>query len=194
MSSQGIETSLSPNDFQELKGVIKEFLSKYRYLYEFRVQKLVFYAEVYTIDNYERRLTDASWKPYIYGSFSEDVRVAVRELDVPTQTVYRNGDETIKYLNKGLSGQHLENEAKRAILDRVHQRTRNQSTKDLAQFSKNHWLFEHTDYESVMSFEKYLDHIQDIDEGDRGLFDPDHPEIRNDRLVQVNNEASSTQE
>jgi len=194
MSSQGIETSLSPNDFQELKGVIKEFLSKYRYLYEFRVQKLVFYAEVYTIDNYERRLTDASWKPYIYGSFSEDVRVAVRELDVPTQTVYRNGDETIKYLNKGLSGQHLENVAKREILDRVHQRTRNQSTEDLAQFSKNHWLFEHTDYESVMSFTKYLHYIRDLDEEDRSLFDSKHPEVRDERLVQINNETSSTED
>lgn len=192
MSFQGIETSLSPDDFRELKGVIKEFLSKYRYLYEFRVQKLVFYAEVYAIDNYERRITDASWKPYIYGSFSEDVRAGLRELDVPTQTIYRNGDETIKYLNKGLSGPKLENCAKLEIIDRVHQRTRNQSTEDLAQFSKNHWLFEHTDYESVMPFKYYLTHIRDLDEEDRSLFEQEHPDISNEELVQINNETSST--
>ena len=120
------------------------------------------------------------------------MRAGLRELDVPTQTVYRNGDETIKYLNKSLSGPHLENNAKLEILDRVHQRTRNQSTEELAQFSKNHWLFEHTNYESIMSFEKYLNYIQDLDEEDRSLFDPEHPEIRHEGLVQINDEMPST--
>lgn len=175
-------------DFDEIQQVIKEFLSKYRYLYEIRIQKLVYYGELYCLENYDRRLTDAEFKPYMYGSFSETVRQALHDLDIPTEEARRNGNKTVKYLSYGVDGGELE-PAKKKIISRVHQLTKNESTESLAKMSKESWLYQNEEFDEPMDFERFLK------EGKSGeFFDPESPELdeeEKDQLEDVGNRATA---
>lgn len=155
-------------DLGRIKAVVREFLSKYQYLYEKRIQKLVFYGEIYCLINFGSRLTNAEFKPYMYGSFSEDIREALEELDnegVPTEEVLINGKWVTKYLGEEVDGGNL-SAPLAAIVDAVHQQTRSQSTEELAQFSKQNWLFEETQYGESMDFDEFAERLDDqIDTG-----------------------------
>lgn len=188
----GMSNEPHRTDFEALKEVIKEFLSKYRYLYEIRVQKLVYYGELYCLENYGRRLTSAEFKPYMYGSFSEDVRKALRELDLPTERTYKNGSETVKYLSYGVSSGEISDE-KAEIISRIHQLTKNKSTDELAQMSKDSWLYENEEFDEPMNFERYKEEFDLPREEGEGLYDEDAPgetsrrEEYSDELVSVGN-------
>jgi len=67
-------------DFGELKEILKEMLHQLDFAYNYRLQKLVFYGDVWCLQNFGKRLTDASFKPYNYGSYSDDVAAALDEL------------------------------------------------------------------------------------------------------------------
>lgn len=172
-------------DFEELKEVITEFLSKYRYLYEIRVQKLVYYGELYCLDNYGCRLTNAEFRPYMYGSFSKNVRKALRELDLPTEKTYKNGSETVKYLSYGVSGGTL-SDKKREVISRIHQRTKNKSTEELAEMSKESWLYENEEFDEPMNFKRYDEEFDLPRESGEGLYDEDAP----GRSFEVDNYAT----
>jgi uncharacterized phage-associated protein len=162
----GITASEAGLDHWRLKEFVKEFIGKYQYLYEKRIQKLVFYGEIYCLINFERRLTEATFVPYMYGSFSEDIRKALEDLEaeneVPTKTDLVRGKEVTKYIGD-VSGGNLDNRAK-AVVDRIHKKTRNQSTEELAQCSKQNWLFEETDYGESMNFAKFLKELEQCSE------------------------------
>jgi len=168
--------TISEEDFEELQEVIREFLGKYRYLYEFRVQKLVYFADLYALDNYEKRLTDAEWKPYYYGSYSETVSKALEALDVESKTVTRRNRETTKYIGHYVSGGDLPS-GKKAIIDRVHRQYKSVSTEELGTKSKETWLYEEGTDGEPMDFDGYLDYIRSIPEKQRGEYDPNAPGI-----------------
>ncbi|WP_280535450.1 type II toxin-antitoxin system antitoxin SocA domain-containing protein [Halopenitus sp. POP-27] len=149
-----IEYNLSEEDVHELKEVIREFLSKYKYLFEIRIQKLVYYTELYSIENYGVRITKANFKPYFYGSFSDTVRRILEEMNLPVKTVRRHGNKTKRYMNYGVSSDDISIE-KRQIIAKVHQITKNRETDDLAQLSKDTWLFKKLDEGNTMSFAEY---------------------------------------
>jgi uncharacterized protein YwgA len=159
-------TQSKTKDLERIKVVVREFLSKYQYLYEKRIQKLVFYGEIYCLINFGSRLTNANFKPYMYGSFSEDIREALAELDnegVQTEEVLINGKWVTKYIGEEVDGGNLPAPLA-AIVDAVHQQTRSQSTEELAKFSKQNWLFEQTDYGDLMDFDEFAEKLDnDID-------------------------------
>lgn len=169
-------------DFNELKEVIKEFLSKYRYLYEMRIQKLVYFAELYSMDNYEKRLTNATWKPYMFGSFSEDVRNALEDLDVDSEVVRRNGSRTRKYFGYNVSAGSL-SDGKKAIIQRVHEKTKNKGTEEMGKESKETWLYQEEEFDQPMDFGKYLQHIRSVSKSERRYYDPDAPDIQDIRSL-----------
>lgn len=185
------------SDIAEIQEIIKEFLSKYRYLHEFRIQKLMYFAELYTIDNYEKRLSDATWKPYMYGSFSEDVRTAVERLEdsneIDTEIVRRDGGRTTKYLGHGISGGSIST-AKKRIVARVHQRFKSKSNDELGDESKTSWLYENQEFNSKMDFSEYLEQVQSMPEQERPYYDPNSPDLREkelEELAPVGNGSSS---
>lgn len=154
-------TQSKTKDLERIKAVVREFLSKYQYLYEKRIQKLVFYGEIYCLINFGSRLTNANFKPYMYGSFSEDIREALAELDdegVQTEEVLINGKWVTKYIGEEVDGGNL-SAPLAAIVDAVHQQTRSQSTEELAQFSKQNWLFEQTEYGDPMDFDEFAEKL-----------------------------------
>ena len=167
-------------DITEIKEIVKEFLSNYRYLHEFRIQKLMYFAELYTIDNYEQRLSDATWKPYMYGSFSEDVRTAVQRLEegneVDTETVRRDGSKTTKYIGYGISGGDI-SKAKKLIVNRVHQQFKSKSNDELGDESKESWLYQDQKFDTPMDFGKYLSYIRSVPKQERPYYDSDSPSL-----------------
>ncbi len=73
------ETLPQPNQTLEVdseiddKEVVKGFLERYRYLHEYRIQKLVYLAEVVSVYERGRRLTELEFKPYMYGAYADDL-------------------------------------------------------------------------------------------------------------------------
>lgn len=164
-------------DVDEVREVLKEFLSKYKYLYEIRLQKLVYEAELYTLANYDARLTTAEFKPYMYGTFSETVREALNSMDVEKEVVTRDGEKTKKYLSYGVSGGDL-SDLKKDIIRSVHARTKRTSTSDLASASKNSWLYKNQQFGEPMDFHEYWESVlKVVDEEDRERYDPNAPEL-----------------
>lgn len=152
------ERGLSTEDFQELKEVIMEFLSHYDYLHEYRLQKLVFYGELFCLQKYARRLTDASFIPHHYGCFSDDVRQALEELeDVERELEFRDGHETHKYLHYDPGGDL--HPGKKELIKDIHEETKTLSNEQLAQVSKQSWLFRNTPKEEPMDFDFYRDQV-----------------------------------
>lgn len=145
-----------------LENVILEFLGKSHYdeLYETRIQKLIFYSEVYCIVHYRRRLTEAEYKPYMFGAFSPDVRFALNHMEnIQRKRMIRHGKRTEAYSTEE-SPDELERPIQ-DIIDQVHEHTKNKSTPDLAQFSKESYLFKETDYDTPMKFAEFANALDD---------------------------------
>jgi len=167
----------SQPDVDEVREVLKEFLSKYKYLYEIRLQKLVYEAELYTLANYDARLTTAEFKPYIYGTFSETVRKALNSMDVEKEVVTRDGEKTKKYLSYGVSGGNL-SDLKKDIISSVHTRTKRTSTSELASDSKDSWLYQNQEFGEPMNFYEYWkSELKRVETEERDRYDPNAPEL-----------------
>lgn len=141
-----------------IADVIRGFLDNYDHLYEFRLQKLVYVAElVHWLDEGDR-LTDADFKPYMYGSYSEAVGKTLQSLEeeIPHETSRKYGNITTKYKNPG-SDSSASAGGHQQLLEAVADATRDAETADLEDWSKQSWLYRNTEYDSEMDFE-------DIDE------------------------------
>lgn len=147
------QTDLTEEEMKRIQLVIKDFLvqSNHRELFETRIQKLIFYSEVYCVFHYDRRLTHAEYRPYMYGAFSPDVRIAIESLEgVKRRKTVIHGERTTGYSIKNHTGSV--NDDVREIIERVCDHVKNESTENLAQFSKDSWLFENTEYDHPMNF------------------------------------------
>lgn len=148
-------------DFDELKQILKEILHQLDFAYEYRLQKLVFYGDIWCLQNFGRRLTDASFKPYNYGSYSDDVTDALDELadegEISYEEVTKSDGPTRQYLSHPEGGRL--SSAKREILKRILDETGGLSTEQLAQFSKQTWLFDNTEQGEPMDFEFYAENV-----------------------------------
>jgi uncharacterized protein YwgA len=148
-------------DFEELKEVIKEILRQLNFAYNYRLQKLVFYGDIWCLQNYGKRLTDASFKPYNYGSYSEDVADALDGLakdgEIEYEKTMKPDGPTRKYQNHPEGGKL--SSAKKEIIKQILDETAGLSTEELAQFSKQTWLFNNTEEGEPMDFEFYAENV-----------------------------------
>lgn len=162
------QTNSSEEVIERIQSVIKEFLvhSDHSELFETRIQKLIFYTEVYCILHYRRRLTHAEYRPYMYGAFSRDVRTALNSLDgVKRRRTVVHGNRTTGYSLSDYTSSL--NEDIQNIVEQVCDHVGEESTEDLAQFSKSSWLFENTEYDHPMDFPEFanaLDEHHDVEE------------------------------
>jgi uncharacterized phage-associated protein len=148
-------------DFRELKEIIKEILHQLDYAYNYRLQKLVFYGDIWCLQNFGKRLTDASFKPYNYGSYSDDVLDALDELveegEIEYQRVMKSDGPTRKYLSHPDGGEL--SSAKKEIIKQILDETARLSSEELEQFSKQTWLFKNTEEGEPMNFEFYVENV-----------------------------------
>jgi uncharacterized phage-associated protein len=167
-------------DREELEEVIKAFLNKYTGpdagLSEFRIHKHVFFGEIYSLHEYGYRLTDASFKPYFHGSYSEDINEILDEMEGVTQFESRYADEA-QY--RATEEAKLSSE-KLAIVDEVHEQVKHLSSEALGQFTKGTWLYENNEFDTQMDFEEYKDEVlmspvewRDIEIGERNPVEED---------------------
>lgn len=145
---------LDEEDMDELKEIIIEFLSKYEALYERRIQKLIFFAEVYTAQQTGQRLTDAKFAPYDYGPYSKAVLHALEEL-ADEGRVYQisNGQYKTDLENGDISPK------KTYLIDRIHSETKRMSSEELIDRAKDTWLWENFEYAEEMDFAEYIDEV-----------------------------------
>lgn len=146
--------TLNDEDMEELKQVVLEFLSKYEALYEKRIQKLVFYGEVYSAQETGQRLTDATFVPYDYGPYSAAVTRAIGELE-ESGTVSQT---SIGQYRTDLDGVEL-SPKKRYLIDQVHERTKRMSTDEIVERVKESWLWKNFEYAEEMDFATYIDEV-----------------------------------
>ncbi|MFC4405423.1 type II toxin-antitoxin system antitoxin SocA domain-containing protein [Haloarchaeobius iranensis] len=150
------QTGLSEEELDRVKLVIKEFLvqSQRDELFETRIQKLIFYGEVYCVVHYSRRMTKAEYRPYMYGAFSRDVRYALNVMDDITEKnrIVNNNRTTAYSLD---SKDNFVSDGLQRIISAICDKVNRESTEELAQFSKDSWLFEETEYDQPMDFEEF---------------------------------------
>lgn len=141
--------------------VVREFLYQGDGLFPVKVQKLVFYADVYCTEKYGARLSTADFKPFMYGAYSEEIREALNKLkerpEIATKPGMRNGQVELKYYSSTAS--ELSNKLQN-IVSEVLERTADWNVDDLTKFSKKNWLFAETDYDEVIEFGVYREALE----------------------------------
>lgn len=156
-TSEGAKTEPESSDM--LRLLIKGLLKNHKFLHEYRLQKLVYLAELLYLEREGgKSLTDADYKPYRYGAYSEDVKEAVSELasDSKVQAEYsrKYGNDTWSYKPNGLDPD-LPEEVEE-LVDVVMNLSRHKSSDELAKWSKSTYLFNETDYDEQMSLSEYV--------------------------------------
>jgi len=157
MSTEG---AASESDSQEgevaLQDLIMGFLSTHRFLHQFRLQKLIYLAELMYFEKHNKRLSDSEYRPYMYGAYSDDVDEALSELKshpgIKTETSHRYDGKKTSY------SADLEPDLPddvHALIQAVTNVTRKMSSEDLAEWSKSTYLFEETDFNDEMKFKEY---------------------------------------
>lgn len=174
MSQGASSVDSEVNRVDGLKEIIKGFLEKYRYLHEYRLQKLIYIAELVSLLEQDERLTSLRYKPYMYGSYADNLPDALEDLqsEIDTKTDLHHGEVTTAYLGKGVKAD-LTSETQ-DIIDRVHQVTASKSNDELGEWSKETFLYQSTEYGKPMRFHRIL---QQSNEKIRAELENEFPEL-----------------
>ena len=164
MAAEDSITEIESDPEIQLKQLIKGFLSKHDFLHEYRLQKLIYLAELFWLEDNESRLTDANFKPYMFGSYSEDISVMLEELqgEVRTTVDMRHGKLTTAYHGDNIDMPDDVAE----IVEEVCSMAGDKSNEDLATWSKNTHLYQETNYGDLMNFQDYLERYKETEESD----------------------------
>lgn len=177
--------SQSSPDMKGIKELVKAFLTKYKYLYEVRLQKLVYTTELYTLANYGTRLTTVDFHPYMYGAYSHAIHEAIESVAVEKDIVVRDSVKTPKYLSYGVEQATLTPEAK-AVIQSVHTRTKSTPTSELIADTKDTWLYNHHDTGETMDFEAYRENkLNGTDKDTCKQYDQTAPDIPPEALTSI---------
>lgn len=171
-SSPDHSVDLDEDDWEELKEILVEFLSKYDALYEKRVQKLIFYCEIKTAIKTGQRLTDAAFMPYDYGPYSRTVTAALEELHEEGRISIRDNGQYATALDGGSLSPK-----KKYLIERFHEETKRMSTDELVDRAKDTWLWKYFEYAEEMDFATYIDDVIMSPEVRHCLEDPDRDPV-----------------
>lgn len=159
MSSQESQESA----LADLDDVIRGFLSRNNYLHEFRLQKLIYLAELLAVQKEGSRLTDAEYKPYMYGAYSEDLadKLSDMEPDVSTKATTHHGKLVTAFVDPDKSPEL--DDTVEAIIDKVHEKIKDTriSNDEFGEWSKESWLYQNTPFDHKMNFLRYQDEASD---------------------------------
>lgn len=139
------------------KPLLAFFINQYDRAIGFRLQKLAFYAEAVYHQEQGDRLTNVEWRPYMYGMYAEDISNALQDFQDSSEA------ETTKTLYKGkCTVAHLSPPAEHTIADEhhefltgIHEETKSIDTGELMQWTKEHPLYQRTEYAEVVDFDRH---------------------------------------
>lgn len=145
-------------DLDDTEQVIKEFLFKKDPIFSVKLQKLCYYADLYCVERWGKRLLNVEYKAYMYGAYSEEIhdvlhRVSEEDPAIFTVPAKRRGKLTKKFGSEE-KGESLP-PAKRIIIDWACTETEGMDTDDLTKFSKKNAAYERTPTGDVIDFEAY---------------------------------------
>lgn len=165
-------TAMSEQESQEETEVDTEellvgFLSNYDFLHEYRLQKLAYAAELLHAEESDdnETLVGAEFKPYMYGSYSETVAEALDGIDTREDVVVRpdfhhgKRTEAYRFTDEG-DTDDLPDDAEK-IVDQLHGATKSMTNEELAEWSKESWLYRETDYDEPMDFTEYAEKVEE---------------------------------
>jgi hypothetical protein len=147
-----------PAGSAEIEDVIKEILNAHSYIHEKRIQKLLFLADLYSIQTRGKRLIDADFKPYYYGVFSDKVSLALQTLsNVKTAfTEAPDGSEVLTFLRPEKPFRTGMSAGDRKLIKLVLYVYRNQPTEMLADIGKHSLLWQSAEHGQPFDYAKYL--------------------------------------
>lgn len=142
----------------DLEDLIKEILNRHSFLHEKRIQKLIFLADLHSIQTRGRRLVNADFKPYFHGVFSDDVHLALQNLKearVSPDTA-PDGRITIVFLGPEKPFKSRLGKVDLQLLEDVLKAYKGLSTDELAQIGKHSLLWETTEHNEIFDYEAYM--------------------------------------
>ncbi|WP_435143793.1 type II toxin-antitoxin system antitoxin SocA domain-containing protein [Halobaculum sp. P14] len=164
-----LRETLPPNQTFEVdsevqdKEIVKGFLERYRYLHEYRIQKLVYITEVVSVYERGKRLTEFDFKPYLYGAYADNLPQMLERLaedgEVDTKKDTHHGKKTTAYMSVDESGKEISatlTDEVGDIIERVHEATKSMSNEELAKWSKETWLYQEEGYGKPMDFSRLM--------------------------------------
>lgn len=103
MSDNSVPIALAQTQHEQatdhLESTIRQYLSKYKYVYEKRLQNSLFWLDYNYALEHNEPYTDANYYTHMYGVFSPEISYLLREvIDLPTDLVYQNDVRVPKYL------------------------------------------------------------------------------------------------
>lgn len=140
----------------DTRDIIRAFLEEHEHgVHEFRLQKLIYLLELVLAQENERA-TDLDYKPYMYGSYSEELGDELekmkRDTNLTTKADYQHGKVTTKYFPSGEEPDIEEDlrEKIKKISSEV-----DMKNEDLGQWSKETKLYKETEYGTEMNFNDF---------------------------------------
>lgn len=111
--------------------VVRHCMSRYRYLYEPRLQQLLYRIELESLQQNNERFTEATFEPEAYGPFSNEVRMALQTINPSKDLVRRDGGQVHKYLTYGIQPNGTLPEDDKELVEAVLDMTVDMSTDQL---------------------------------------------------------------
>lgn len=149
---------IPPAETERLQDFIRELLNRHSYLHEKRIQKLLFLADLHSIQMRGKRLFDADFKPYYYGVYSDDVSLALQSLGdakVAAGTTAEGADILVFYKPDRPFKTNLSAEEKRIIGETLSAYS-GMTNEQLAQIGKHTVLWESREHGQPFDYESYL--------------------------------------
>lgn len=147
----------------DVESSIKGLLYFYPYLHEYRLQILIYMSDLVAIHRGLGKLTGATFRPYMHGSYSDEVRETLHEIEdqLEMELDYHHGKATMKY--KYNTKPDLANE-EIGVIEDIFRATEDYSNNDLKKWCKNTYLYESTPYGTAMNFEDYQNKVENSNE------------------------------
>jgi Protein of unknown function (DUF4065) len=151
------DTSTSRTADERTRDVIRSFVSQYRYLHEWRIQKLVFYADLLSLARRGYRLTSAEFRRHHYGVYSEEIHDDLRMMDdlQRTDDVTPTGRPTVRYSMPGSSSTRSLSREDLALIHEAHEATRELKNEELADWGKETSIWRTTTQGEILDFGAY---------------------------------------
>ncbi|WP_158055957.1 type II toxin-antitoxin system antitoxin SocA domain-containing protein [Halorussus halophilus] len=183
MTHSNPQVNLEEKDMRELEEIIIEFLSKYDALYEKRIQKLVFYGEIFTAQHFGERLTNSDFMPYHHGPYSRAVTKAITNLRSNERISINPRRRGQQYTTEEEGGEI--SESKREWIDQIHEDSKNMGTDGLVDFAKDTWLWQNFDHEENIDFDEYIDQVVPSTQAHYRLYKEDRTPASDSRIDEV---------
>lgn len=169
-------SEIERNSEIDIETSIKSFLYCSDYLHEFRLQIIAYLGELVAIQRGRGKLTEATFKPYMYGSYSEEIRETLYDIEdqLTAELDYHQGRATIKYKYEDRPNI---GERDLKLIREICDSTKNLTNDELKTWCKGTYLYKTTPYDSHMKFEDYQEEFENGNEEiDSDIMD-DFPEL-----------------